>query len=182
MSDLPDGFALYRNWHALSHSEIESQVSWECREIRIFGRVCRVPRLTAWYGAGGYTYSGIENLARTIPLGLDALRLRLEGCLGSRFNSVLANQYRSGADSVAWHADDEPELGQEPVIASLSFGASRRFAIKPRHGRGIKSLELHHGDLLVMSGRSQIDWLHAVPKMAGAVGARINLTFRYVKV
>jgi alkylated DNA repair dioxygenase AlkB len=114
-----------------------------------------------------------------MPVWLDSMRLAVEHHTGARYNSVLANYYRTGADSVAWHADDEPELGSEPTIASLSFGSSRRFAIKSRADNSVMACFLDHGDLLVMSGRSQADYLHSITKTARSVSPRLNLTFRW---
>jgi alkylated DNA repair dioxygenase AlkB len=116
----------------------------------------------------------------TTPLA--ALRQRLEVALGVTFNSVLANLYRDGADSMGWHSDDEASLGPQPVIASLSLGATRRFVLRHRRRRDLQTLtlSLEHGSLLVMAGETQRHWHHAVPKTRQPVGARINLTFRHV--
>src|SRR5690606_31058899 len=112
---------------------------------------------------------------------LAALRARLQDALGQPFNSVLANRYRSGADAMGWHSDDEPELGPEPLIASLSLGATRRFLLRHRHDAGVRlALELPAGSLLLMQGATQRCWKHALPRAARPVGERINLTFRQV--
>ncbi|MBP9129397.1 MAG: alpha-ketoglutarate-dependent dioxygenase AlkB, partial [Steroidobacteraceae bacterium] len=101
---------------------------------------------------------------------------------GHCYNSVLLNLYRDGRDGMGWHADDEPELGREPVIASVSFGATRRFKLRHRRSRiAACTLDLAHGDLLLMAGVTQHLYLHAVPKTARPVGARVNLTFRWVR-
>ena len=181
---LPPGFALLRGWAAATPLDrIVGAIAWEQRTIRIFGRTIPQPRMTAWMGEAAYTYSGQRHEPAPLPTAMLAdLRERAEAATGARFNSVLANLYRNGADSVAWHADDEPELGPEPTIASLSLGASRAFQIKRNGARHAERVEivLAHGDLLVMSGASQRDYQHAVPKVRAAVGPRVNLTFRWV--
>lgn len=111
---------------------------------------------------------------------LRGYKTALEDTAGARFNSCLANYYRDGQDSVSWHADDEPELGPTPVIASVSLGDTRRFQVKSRATGEIWNLDLAHGDLLVMRGESQRDYLHGVPKSRRPIGARLNLTFRWV--
>jgi alkylated DNA repair dioxygenase AlkB len=100
---------------------------------------------------------------------------------GAEFNAVLLNLYRDGRDGMGWHADDEPELGRNPVIASVSLGATRRFCLRHRRRRDLKlDLPLPHGSLLLMAGATQHHWLHALPKTQRPVGERINLTFRRV--
>ena len=109
------------------------------------------------------------------------LRAVAEATGACECNSVLVNRYRDGRDGVAWHADDEPELGDEPVIVSISLGASRRFQLRRRDDPSVRcETELHHGDVLVMRGRTQAEWLHQVPKTAVVVGERVNLTFRRI--
>jgi alkylated DNA repair dioxygenase AlkB len=106
----------------------------------------------------------------------------VEQATAHRFNSVLLNLYRNGRDSMGWHADDEPELGPAPAIASVSLGALRRFRLRPRAGlvHAPLSLDLPHGSLLLMRGPTQQHWQHALPKTARPVGPRLNLTFRWV--
>lgn len=163
-------------------AELRETTAWRQESIRVFGRVHAVPRLQAWYGDEGvtYAYSGLhlEPLPWTAPLA--ELRARLHETLPeASFDSALVNLYRDGRDSNGWHADDEPELGPRPTIASLSLGAVRRFRMKPRRGDAPPlSLDLAAGSLLVMAGTTQRDWLHAVPKTARPVGERINVTFR----
>ena len=104
-----------------------------------------------------------------------------EAASGVEFNGVLLNRYRSGQDSMGWHADDEPEFGDDPVIASVSFGGSRTFQLKHKRRKELKgSIELTHGSLLVMRGGTQANWVHQVPKTAKAVRERLNLTFRRI--
>lgn len=140
------------------------------------------PRLSAWYADPGvcYRYSGIRLEDRPWHPRLAELRERLEAELGVSFNSVLCNAYRDGQDAMGWHADDEPELGTRPVIASLSLGHARTLRLRPRTGGPSTGHFLESGSLLLMEGRSQADWQHAVPRTRRASGLRINLTFRRI--
>jgi alkylated DNA repair dioxygenase AlkB len=162
---------------------------WQQSTIRIAGKPVKIPRLNAWYGDLGasYQYSGkrFQPLIWTRPL--DALRerlrrqLRLEG-ISEDLNSALLNYYRDGNDSVAWHADDEKELGPAPFIASISLGETRRFSLKRRDGAEKFQLHLAPGSLLLMLPPTQQHWLHSLPKTKSLVGARINVTYRAVIV
>jgi alkylated DNA repair dioxygenase AlkB len=184
--DLPG--ADVRWWHALWPGDeadrllvaLLAGIDWQQEEVLIFGQRRRVPRLVAWHGDAGaaYTYSGTphEPLPWTPPL--HAIRRRVEAVTGERYDSVLLNRYRDGRDGMGWHSDDEAALGPEPAIASVSFGATRRFRLKRRRGAGAVDLELGHGDLLLMRGRTQHEYVHSVPKTARPVGERVNLTFR----
>lgn len=175
------GFTLVRNWaHDVRLDDVIHDVRWEQRNVKIFGREIPQPRLTAWMGSAPYTYSGQRHEPAPIPRVVDDLRVRAQDLCQQWFNSTLANLYRHGRDSVSWHADDEPELGEEPVIASLSLGAAREFWVRHNQTRDVWKLKLNHGDLLIMSGPSQRDYQHCVPKIGEIVGARINLTFRLV--
>lgn len=162
-----------------------ADIPFAAETIRLFGRPVAVPRLVAWHGDPGttYAYSGTTHDPRPWSPALADLRDRVQARAGAPLNAVLANLYRGPADSMGWHADDEPELGSEPVIASLSLGATRRFHLKPRKGVAGQRMDLAltDGSLLVMRGRTQTDWLHAVPKENGPVGPRINLTFRHIR-
>ncbi|MEA9587202.1 alpha-ketoglutarate-dependent dioxygenase AlkB [Xanthomonas sp. WHRI 10064A] len=161
------------------------QVQWEVHRIRMFGRVVDSPRLSSWIGDAdaSYRYSGTEFAPQPWLETLQPVRARLQDEAGCPFNSVLVNRYRSGADAMGWHSDDEPELGAQPVIASLSLGAARRFAFKHRDDAALKqTLELGHGDLLLMAGETQRHYKHALPRTARPVGERINLTFRHIGV
>jgi alkylated DNA repair dioxygenase AlkB len=129
-------------------------------------------------GEAAYAYSGLVNEPKPWPPALAALRDRLVAECGVGYNSCLANLYRDGSDSMAYHSDDEPELGPRPTIASVSLGARRRFSLRHRATRERWSLELGEGDLLLMSAESQSDYAHAVPKTSKAVCPRLNLTFR----
>jgi alkylated DNA repair dioxygenase AlkB len=140
------------------------------------------PRLTAWYADPGltYSYSGVTHRAIPWTPELLAVKLRAEAVADTTWNSLLLNLYRDGRDSIGFHADDEPELGTNPVIGSISLGAERRFILKhPASGEKLE-FALPHGSLLVMGGTSQHHWRHGVPKSAKPVGPRINLTFRYI--
>lgn len=164
-------------------NELSEEGDWAAREIVMFGRSILQPRLTAFHGDPGvaYRYSGRTLAAAPWSPALVRLREELEQRLGQRFNCVLGNLYRSGQDSMGWHADNEPELGPEPTIASLSLGADRRFQIKAREpGAGRYQLTLAHGSLLVMAGDMQRHWLHQLPKSRAVTAPRINLTFRRV--
>ncbi|CAM3413765.1 alpha-ketoglutarate-dependent dioxygenase AlkB [Pontibacter korlensis] len=166
----------------LYFERLMQEVGWQQESIRMFGRQLPMPRLTAWYGDKGYTYSGLHNKPQPWLPVLQELKEKVEKASNRKYNSVLLNLYRTGQDSMGWHADDEPELGQEPSIASLSFGGERRFAFKHRHRQDIIPLRivLTHGSLLLMQGPTQHHWLHHIPKTTKAVQPRINLTFRYV--
>lgn len=158
---------------------------WEVHRIRMFGREVDSPRLSRWIGDPGavYTYSRTRFEPQPWPEALAPLRTRFRAELGIDFDSVLANLYRDGRDRMGWHSDDEPELGPRPIIASLSLGATRRFAFKPRHAQGTGgrlSLDLPHGSLLLMAGDTQTRYRHALPGTARPVGPRINLTFRRI--
>lgn len=165
-------------------AQLSTGIAWEQRAIRIFGQEIPQPRLTAWYGdpAARYSYSGLVWEPRPwTPLLLN-LRHRVETATQARYNSVLLNHYRDGRDSMGWHADDEPELGPAPAIASLSLGATRRFRLRPRAGLAHVplGLDLPNGSLLLMRGPTQQRWQHALPKTARPIGPRLNLTFRWV--
>lgn len=160
------------------------QVAWEQSEIVIAGRRLKIPRLNAWYGDSGadYQYSGRQFKATPWLPVLREIRQVVEAAVGQSFNSALLNFYRDARDSVDWHSDDEPELGQNPLIASLSLGAVRRFQLrhKTRKDLPLRALELEHGSLLLMSGALQHHWRHRLPKLATVVGPRVNVTFRNV--
>lgn len=164
-------------------ASLQREIVWERHRIRLFGRWHDAPRLSCWIGdtEAVYTYSGTRFTPRPWPPSLAALRDRVEHAADARFNSVLANLYRDGNDSMGWHSDDEPELGATPLIASLSLGAERRFAFKRKQpGARSLTLPLAHGSLLLMSGETQQHYRHAVPRSARVVGERINLTFRWI--
>ena len=160
-------------------------IRWRHDDIVMFGRRVRQPRLTAWIADAGvtYRYSGLTLEPQNWPQPLDELRNRLAHDLQTSFNSVLANLYRDGDDSMGWHRDNESELGPEPVIASLSLGETRYFDLRHRCYREnrlpVQRFELQSGDLIVMRGATQQNWHHRVPKQKTRNGPRINLSFRH---
>lgn len=168
----------------LLQQSLRQEIDWQQEEIVLFGRRHLVPRLVAWHGDPGaaYSYSGTAHDPRPWTPALNSVRERIEALTGCSFNSVLLNRYRDGGDGMGWHADDEPELGRNPVIASVSFGATRRFKLRHRKRRdSVTTIALPHGSLLVMAGRTQHVYVHAVPKTKVASGERINLTYRCVR-
>ncbi|HUG37329.1 MAG TPA: alpha-ketoglutarate-dependent dioxygenase AlkB [Candidatus Limnocylindrales bacterium] len=158
------------------------EMAWEQREIVLFGRPVLQPRLIAWAGDLGYRYSGQTLPPRAFTPAAGGLLTRICERVGVPFNHVLANRYRTGADSMGFHADDEAELGRDPVVAIVSLGTPRRFVLKPRRaslGEG-QSLALGLGSLLVMGGTCQRHYVHGVPRQAGVAGERISLTVRWL--
>lgn len=175
---------LYRNWAGSPEAlfrMVHEEVQWESKTIVLYGKEIMQPRLVAWYGSAAYTYSGRRNDPLVPTPTLSMLMSRVTREIGLNVNSVLCNLYRNGNDSIGMHSDDEPELGKNPVIVSLSLGATRKFTLAP-NGDGMKfSLDLHGGDLLVMRGRTQETHKHGLPKRPKVIYPRINLTFRYLK-
>jgi alkylated DNA repair dioxygenase AlkB len=164
-------------------ARLTRDIDWQQHHLRLFGRDVPAPRLSCWMGDADavYTYSRTRFEPQPWTPVVATLRDDLCDRLGVRFNSVLANLYRDGRDSMGWHSDDEPELGPQPLIASLSFGAARTFRLRARATRETAlSIELAHGSLLVMGGDTQALYQHALPQRARVSGARINLTFRLV--
>jgi alkylated DNA repair dioxygenase AlkB len=158
-------------------------VDWLHGSVRIFGKQILQPRLTAWFADGleSYRYSGITmQAAPWIPELLD-LKEKAENIAGEQFNSALLNYYRDGNDSVGWHRDNEKELGPNPVICSVSLGASRKFQMRDHSIKSNKlEIELTHGSLLIMREETQHFWEHSVPKSKQQVTGRINITFRKI--
>ena len=186
--DLHDAsITIHREYFPASKADTYLQelrkIRWKQKKIVVFGKKHLEPRETAWYGDGGisYTYSGVTHTARPwIPV-LAEMREDIMNTIHASFNSVLLNRYRDGQDGVAWHADDELELGDHPIIASVSLGQTRCFQIRRKQTpKEVVSLNLHHGDLVVMSGDTQKFWEHQVPKTKQKVAERINLTFRKI--
>ncbi|MDA0708902.1 MAG: alpha-ketoglutarate-dependent dioxygenase AlkB [bacterium] len=165
-------------------SILMNTVAWEQKTIHMFGKPIASPRLTAWYGDAGvtYSYSGIRLSAPGWLPCLVEIKARIESFSGETFNSVLANLYRDGTDSMGWHSDDEAELGKNPVISSVSFGSPRDFALRHKQNRDVTPLTyiLGDGDLLVMRGETQHYWKHQIPKTKQKICPRINLTFRRI--
>ena len=163
---------------------LKKNIIWEKQKIKLYGEVHDVPRLTAWYGDPNksYIYSGIKLNTNPWTAALLKIREKIEKISKIKFNSVLLNLYRSGSDSVSWHSDDEPELGKNPVIGSLSLGETRQFQMKHKFNRDLKQkILLQHGSFLLMRGKTQHHWLHQIPKRKNLQGERINLTFRVIK-
>ena len=163
-------------------NQLRKQINWEQEALFLFGKKVQVPRLVAWYADKGitYTYSGRRHDPLCWTKTLKDLKLKIESYVSCSFNSVLCNLYRSGQDSMGWHSDDEAELGEAPVIASVSLGACRSFLFKNKKSKQTGKLVLEPGSLLLMFGNCQQEWKHALPKTQKKVGERINLTFRHV--
>lgn len=188
--NLPDGDAcLIRKFLPEDEAKtlfegLQFQVTWRQDTIVVYGQRHLLPRLQQWYGDAGlsYTYSGVKLEPQPwIPL-LLPIKEQVEKEAGTKFNSLLLNFYRTGNDTVGFHSDDEPELGKNPVIASVSLGTEREFVMKHKTRSELKPIHvaLTHGSLLLMAGVTQANWLHSVPRRKGIKDPRINLTFRYV--
>lgn len=164
-------------------NELLFNAPWKQGEIKLFGKTISIPRKEVFYADHGlsYTYSGQKLDTQEMPDMIMALRKKLECETGYLYNSVLINLYRDGSDSNGWHADNEKELGTNPVIASLSLGVTRRFDLKHIHSGERKSFALNHGSLLVMGGELQHFWKHQIAKSARINTPRINLTFRNIQ-
>ena len=160
-----------------------SEIDWKQYQIKIFGKTLDQPRLTAYYGEDHpyYAYSNIK--LQPIPFTpiLVSIKNKIVALTLEKFNGVLLNYYRNGDDSMGWHADDEKELGTNPVIASLSFGASRNFQLQHSLDKSISkaTIVLNDASLLIMKGVTQHFWKHQIPKQKNK-GPRINLTFRKI--
>jgi alkylated DNA repair dioxygenase AlkB len=163
--------------------KLTDTIAWKQESMKMYGKPVLFPRLMAWHGdaATSYRFSGNTFApAHWTPLLLQ-IRDRITPVSGHPYNSVLLNLYRNGNDSMGWHADDEPELGLQPVIASVNFGATRRFLLRYKSDHQQKyELPLEHGSLLIMKGALQQYWEHQVPKTAKVSTGRINLTFRFI--
>ena len=163
---------------------LKSEVDWKLESARLYGRTVPMPRLVAWFGDPGtvYRYSGIEAAPTPWTPLLRTIKSRVDCASGATFNSVLLNRYRDQRDSVSWHSDDEPELGRNPIIASVSFGAVRTFQFRHKTDKSLRErIELPHGSLLLMAGATQHHWEHQIPKRSRRIGERINLTFRTIR-
>ena len=156
-------------------------LAWQPDEGRLFGQYYRTKRQVAWYGDEQYQYrySGALKQAHVWQPALWRLKQQVEQWVGHPFNSCLANLYQDGTQGLGWHSDDEPNLGKNVVIASLSFGATRKFSFKHKHTANKVDLLLQSGQLLVMRGQTQQHWKHALIKSSKILQPRINLTFRY---
>ena len=161
-------------------ARLVAETPWRADTVVVYGKRHLQPRLTAWYGEAGYTYSGLTLHPLPLTPLLAQLRAAVERATGRRYNSVLLNYYRDGADSMGMHSDDEPELGPEPVIASVSYGATRTFTLRHKRSKRTVKLDLTDGCLLLMAGALQAHWQHGINKTGKLVGPRLNLTFRFV--
>ena len=161
---------------------VRDELAWEQREIVLFGRRVLQPRMIAWAGALAYRYSGQTLEARPFTPSVQALLAAVNDAAGVPFNHVLVNRYRDGQDSMGKHADAEPELGEDPTVATVSLGATRRFVIEPRHRRdgAPRSFDLEHGSFLVMGGDCQAHHRHGIPRQPAVTAERISLTFRHI--
>lgn len=164
------------------YSKLSTETNWQQESLKLYGRAVPLPRLTAWYGEKQYAYSGISMQPQPWNETLLFIKSRIEPLAKTQFNSVLLNLYRDGNDSVSWHSDDEPELGKNPTIGSVSFGGTRRFSFKHRYEKSFDriDIDLSHGSFLLMSGETQHFWVHQISKTKRAITPRINLTFRVI--
>ncbi len=178
----------YPQFFSLRQSEIFLKYfleleNWRQEPIKLFGKNIMQPRLTSLFGDENksYSYSGLRMQPAPFPKTLRDIKYKCEEFSGEDFNICLANLYRNGSDSMGWHADDEKELGKDPVIASVSFGEERVFHLKHKKDNNLrKKLVLENGSLLIMKGSTQHFWKHQLPKTKRKVGPRVNLTFRKI--
>ena len=161
---------------------LTQNILWENDEVIIFGKHIITKRKTAWYGDSdySYTYSNTTKQALAWTKELSHLKQIVEEVAETKFNSCLLNLYHNGNEGMGWHSDDEKSLGKNNTIASLSFGAERKFLFKHKQTEQIVSLVLEHGSLIVMKGATQGNWLHSLPKSKNIIQSRINLTFRTI--
>lgn len=187
--DLPDAEIIYvPNFFDVANSdkifkELITEIPWQQDNITVFNKTHPQPRLTALFGNDGkpYSYSNIKMQPHAWTFFLQKIKSLVEDKTEVIFTTVLLNYYRHGKDSNGWHADNEKELGTNPVIASLSFGAERVFQLKHNSIPNLKqNIILEHGSLLIMKGKTQHFWKHQIPKTTKPIGERINLTFRII--
>lgn len=160
-----------------------TEIKWNQESMNMYGKQVLFPRLTAWYGDNDkpYSFSGITLQPHPWSKELLEIKKDIEPLCQTEFNSVLLNLYRDGNDSISWHTDAEKELGQNPIIASVNFGAERVFQLRHMQTNERIDLLLKHGSLLIMMGELQHYWQHQVPKTKKVNSARVNLTFRVIK-
>lgn len=175
------------NWQTFQKEKLAQlpfkNIAWNQDILTMYGKKVYSPRFSAWYGDEGksYAYSGLKLQANPWNEGLLFLKNKIEKISQTTYNSVLLNWYRNGSDYMGWHTDNEPELGMNPTIASVNFGAERRFLFRRKNQHEEKiELILQNGSLLIMSGAIQHYWQHALPKSAKISAHRINLTFRKI--
>ncbi len=164
-------------------SALYQSLAWQQDRIKVYGKWHNIPRLQAWYGDSqqAYQYSGLTMVAQPWTESLLTIKHRIEQFSQVQFNSCLVNLYRDGNDTVGWHSDDEPELGQQPIIASLSLGDSRDFKMKHKTLDKKLTITLDNGSLLLMSGDTQHYWQHCLPRTKRVKSPRVNLTFRQIQ-
>lgn len=163
--------------------QLKEETPWQQDDIRVFGKIHPQPRLTALFGNEGklYSYSNIKMQPHPWNPLLQKIKSKIESVSETNFTTVLLNLYRDGKDGNGWHADNEKELGTNPIIASVSFGAERVFQLKHNSIPNLKqNILLEHGSLLLMKGTTQHFWKHQIPKTSKPLGERINLTFRII--
>ena len=188
--DLPDAdIILYENLFTREESDkllmnLKENIKWQQDQIKLYGKKVDLPRLTAYYGGNDkpYSYSGITMNPNPWNEVLLFIKNKIEEKAGVEFTSCLLNYYRSGKDSMGWHQDNEKELGQNPVIGSVSIGETRVFQLKHLQLKDLNTVQipLKHGSFLLMRGSTQNHWKHCIPKTSKALNARINLTFRII--
>ena len=189
MSMLPkDGEVLfYPGFFSLAESDrffatLLEEIDWRQESIQLYGKRIPQPRLVSWHGEHSYRYSGLTLPAQPWTPTLREIQSRIESVARVRFTGILLNRYRDGRDSMGWHRDNEKELGRDPVIGSVSLGATRDFRLRHFVEKHLKvSVPLTHGSFLLMRGATQHCWEHAIPKQLKITGERINLTFRVLR-
>ncbi|MCT4303355.1 alpha-ketoglutarate-dependent dioxygenase AlkB [Elizabethkingia anophelis] len=180
-------YIYFPNFFSRSESDIyfqklKASILWKQESMHMYGKEVLFPRLTAWYGDNDkpYSFSGITLEPLSWTKELLEIKNKIEPISKTKFNSVLLNKYRDGNDSISWHTDAEKELGTNPIIGSVNFGATRKFQLKHIETKEKIEIELAHGSLLIMQGELQHFWQHQVPKTAKKINERINLTFRVI--
>lgn len=181
-------YLFYPNFFTKSESDtflrkLKAEIDWKQESMNMYGKKINFPRLTAWYGDNDkpYSFSGITLSPKKWSEELLCIKNKIQPEANVDFNSVLLNLYRDGNDSISWHTDAEKELGRNPIIASVNFGATRKFQLRHIITKEKLEIELSHGSLLIMQGELQHFWQHQVPKTSQKVNERINLTFRVIK-
>ena len=166
----------------LLFNQLLNEIAWQSGEISLFGKTFPVPRLEAFYADDNKSYGYSGKRLKTMPFNPILLRIKekIEAQSNFKFNSVLCNLYRDGNDSNGWHADNERELGQQPIIASVSLGCMRIFEMKHNQTNQKLRFELNSGSLLILGGETQHYWKHQIAKKKSITTPRINLTFRTI--